>query len=54
MNRHRIIVVIGVLLLAAFPMVMQALDQTFYISFACRIMIYAVAASKRPGAHRPR
>ena len=45
MNRHRIIVVIGVLLLAAFPMVMQALDQTFYISFACRIMIYAVAAS---------
>lgn len=45
MNRHRILVVIGVLLLAAFPMVMQALDQTFYISFACRIMIYAIAAS---------
>ncbi len=45
MNRQRIIVVIGVLLLAAFPMVMQALDQTFYISFACRIMIYAIAAS---------
>ncbi len=45
MNRQPIIVVIGVLLLAAFPMVMQALDQTFYISFACRIMIYAIAAS---------
>ncbi len=44
-NRHRIIVVAGVLLLAACPMVMQALDQSFYISFASRIMIYAIAAS---------
>lgn len=45
MNRHRIIVVIGILLLAAYPLVMQAIDQSFYISFACRIMIYAIAAS---------
>ena len=35
------------LLLAAiaFPLAMQALDQGYYISFASRIMIYALAAT---------
>ena len=31
--------------LVVFPLAMQALDQAFYIGFACRIMIYAIAAS---------
>jgi branched-chain amino acid transport system permease protein len=30
---------------AAFPLVMLALDQQFYISFATRILIYAIAAA---------
>jgi branched-chain amino acid transport system permease protein len=29
----------------AFPLLMHALDQTFYISFAARILIYAIAAA---------
>jgi hypothetical protein len=39
------------LLLAAiaFPLAMQALDQAYYISFASRIMIYALAAVKALG-----
>jgi len=32
-------------LLCAFPLVMSAIDQSFYISFATRILIYAMAAA---------
>jgi branched-chain amino acid transport system permease protein len=32
-------------LVCAFPLVMSAIDQTFYISFATRILIYAMAAA---------
>ena len=32
-------------LACAFPLAMQALDQQFYISFAARILIYAMAAA---------
>ena len=34
-----------VLLLAAFPLAMSAADQLFYVSFAARVMIYAIAAT---------
>ena len=30
---------------AAFPLAMQAMDQLFYVSFASRVMIYAIAAT---------
>jgi branched-chain amino acid transport system permease protein len=33
------------ILLAAFPLAMLALDQLFYVSFASRVMIYAIAAT---------
>ncbi|HYL87979.1 MAG TPA: branched-chain amino acid ABC transporter permease [Burkholderiales bacterium] len=33
------------LLLAAFPLVMQAIDGLFYVSLASRILIYAIAAT---------
>jgi branched-chain amino acid transport system permease protein len=32
-------------LLAAFPVVMQAMDHLFYVSFASRVLIYAIAAT---------
>ena len=32
-------------LLCAFPLLMSAIDQSFYISFATRILIYAIAAA---------
>ncbi len=32
-------------LLAAFPLVMSALDNLFYVSFASRVLIYAIAAT---------
>ena len=35
----------AVVLLAAFPLVMQAIDQPFYIVLATRILIFALAAS---------
>ena len=31
-------------LVCVFPLAMQAIDQSFYISFATRILIYAMAA----------
>ena len=31
--------------LIVFPLVMRGIDQIFYVSFGCRIMIYAIAAS---------
>ncbi len=34
-----------VVILAAFPLAMQALDSLFYVSFASRVMIYAIAAT---------
>ena len=34
-----------VLLLAAFPWAMQATDHLFYVSFASRVIIYAIAAT---------
>ena len=42
---HRPLALAGIVALALFPLVMNALDQGFYISFASRIMIYAIAAS---------
>ena len=33
------------LLAAAFPLAMQAADKLFYVSFASRIFIYAIAAT---------
>ncbi len=38
-------VLIAVALLAAFPLAMQALGLVFYVSFASRVMIYALAAT---------
>jgi branched-chain amino acid transport system permease protein len=38
-------VLIAVVLLAAFPLAMQALGLMFYVSFASRVMIYALAAT---------
>ena len=38
-------VLIAVALLAAFPLAMQALGLLFYVSFASRVMIYALAAT---------
>jgi branched-chain amino acid transport system permease protein len=38
-------VVIVLVLACAFPLVMRAMDQDFYISFAARILIYAMAAA---------
>jgi len=32
-------------LLAIFPLVMQAMDGLFYVSLASRILIYAIAAT---------
>jgi branched-chain amino acid transport system permease protein len=34
-----------ILVLAAFPPAMQAMDSLFYVSFASRVMIYAIAAT---------
>jgi branched-chain amino acid transport system permease protein len=34
-----------VILLAAFPLVMEAMGYLFYVSFASRVMIYAIAAT---------
>jgi len=42
---HRWLGMLALLGLVVFPLAMQALDQAFYIGFACRIMIYAIAAS---------
>ncbi|MBS0336678.1 MAG: branched-chain amino acid ABC transporter permease [Proteobacteria bacterium] len=37
---------VGVLLLAiAFPLAMQAIDQTYYVTMASRILVYALAAT---------
>jgi branched-chain amino acid transport system permease protein len=36
---------LAVLLLLAFPLAMQALGYLFYVSFASRVMIYAIAAT---------
>ena len=33
------------ILFAAFPLAMQAIDSLFYVSFASRVMIYAIAAT---------
>jgi branched-chain amino acid transport system permease protein len=34
-----------IVLLAAYPLVMSALDNLFYVSFASRVLIYAIAAT---------
>jgi branched-chain amino acid transport system permease protein len=36
---------IAIVVLAAFPWAMQATDHLFYVSFASRVMIYAIAAT---------
>src|SRR6266540_4763793 len=33
------------ILLAVFPLVMSAMDNLFYVSFASRVLIYAIAAT---------
>ncbi|MFM9967335.1 MAG: branched-chain amino acid ABC transporter permease [Burkholderiales bacterium] len=42
---HRTLAITGILCLALLPLVLQALDQGFYIGFAARLLIYAIAAS---------
>jgi branched-chain amino acid transport system permease protein len=42
---HRALVVVLLLAAAAFPLAMQALDQTYYVTMASRILIYALAAT---------
>ena len=37
--------VLAFVLLAAFPLAMSALDSLFYVSFASRVLIYAIAAT---------
>jgi branched-chain amino acid transport system permease protein len=41
MKRNAFILILGI----AFPLVMQAADNLFYVSFASRVMIYAIAAT---------
>jgi len=41
MKKNIFLIIIAV----AFPAVMQGLDQVFYVSFASRVMIYAIAAT---------
>ena len=41
----RIATIVLLLAAAVFPLVMQSLDQAYYISFASRVMIYAMAAT---------
>jgi len=41
MKKHILLIIV----LAAFPLVMQAADNLFYVSFASRVMIYALAAT---------
>ncbi len=41
----RIATIVLLLAAAAFPLVMQSLEQAYYISFASRVMIYAMAAT---------
>lgn len=43
--RGRAVAVLGVLFLAALPLALQAADESYYIGFASRILIYALAAS---------
>jgi branched-chain amino acid transport system permease protein len=45
MGKHRLFVLGALVALIAFPLVAKAIGQEFYISFAARIMIYAIAAS---------
>ncbi len=45
MSRHRALALAGLAVAAALPLVLDALDQQFYIGLASRIMIYAIAAT---------
>lgn len=45
MTRNRLFAIGGLAVLAIFPLAMNALDQSFYIGFASRILIFALAAS---------
>ena len=45
MRRDVVAVVVLLVLAIAFPLAMHAMDQQFYISFATRILIYAIAAA---------
>ena len=45
MHRNRILALAALLALIVFPIVMNAFDQSFYISFASRILIFGLAAS---------
>ena len=42
---NRALAFAGVLALALLPLLLQAMDQGFYIGFAARLLIYAIAAS---------
>ncbi len=43
--RHRTLALAGIISLAILPLVLQEFDQGFYIGFAARLLIYAIAAS---------
>lgn len=43
--RQRRLAIAGIAALALLPLALQALDQGFYIGFAARILVYAIAAS---------
>ena len=45
MTSHRVFAIAALLVLLALPPALLAADQDFYISFASRIMIYAIAAT---------
>ncbi len=42
---HRAFALVALLAAIAFPLVMQALDQVYYVTMASRILIYALAAT---------
>jgi branched-chain amino acid transport system permease protein len=45
MTSHRVFAIAALIVLVALPPALLAADQDFYISFASRIMIYAIAAT---------
>src|SRR2546429_3820013 len=45
MRGKPLVPVLVLLALAIFPLVMQAMDALFYVSFASRVLIYAIAAT---------
>ena len=42
---QRALTIVILLLAVAFPIAMQAIDQTYYVTMASRILVYALAAT---------